>query len=375
MNFREVNLAVFRGDPLPHVFFQPRFEPWYAWHRDFGSMPAAYADMTLPQLYDHCGASMRYVQYYTGMPAPIVCSYRSPVTVERRENEHENVVVYHTPQGDLVDHQVRTQDRTWRRLAFPVRDREGLIALRYLFEHADWMFSKENFAQGDAYIADRGWPCFWVPKSPYFALAMQWMKFDDFCFAMADCPDVVEDTMRAIDDSYDPLYEQLVAAEGVRIVNFGENVHEQLLSPAWWEKYLMPFYTKRCAQLHAAGIFTHIHVDGYFQHMLSCIRHLPQHGVEALTPQPQGDMTIEQIHEHIGDKILLDGIPAVLFLEDLYSREQLMAVVEKLVRLFHPRLVLGASDEVPEGAGQEAIERVRMIGRWCAEQRLQSCAS
>ena len=29
MNFREMNLRVFQGKPLPHVFFQPRFEPWY----------------------------------------------------------------------------------------------------------------------------------------------------------------------------------------------------------------------------------------------------------------------------------------------------------------------------------------------------------
>jgi hypothetical protein len=48
-----------------------------------------------------------------------------------------------------------------------------------------------------------------------------------------------------------------------------------------------------------------------------------------------------------------------------YSREALMETVEKIVRLFHSRLILGASDEVPQGSGEEAIERVRMISEGC----------
>ena len=33
MTIKEMNLRVFRREPIPHVFFQPRFEPWFAWHR------------------------------------------------------------------------------------------------------------------------------------------------------------------------------------------------------------------------------------------------------------------------------------------------------------------------------------------------------
>ena len=40
--------------------------------------------------------------------------------------------------------------------------------------------------------------------------------------------------------------------------------------------------------------------------------------------------------------------------------------VERVVALFHPRLVLGVSDEVPQAApGAEAIDRLRMISDWC----------
>jgi len=42
-----------------------------------------------------------------------------------------------------------------------------------------------------------------------------------------------------------------------------------------------------------------------------------------------------------------------------------MACVEKVAAYFHPRLVLGVSDEVPQGSSQEAIERVRLVADWC----------
>lgn len=75
-------------------------------------------------------------------------------------------------------------------------------------------------------------------------------------------------------------------------------------------------------------------------------------------------MSIEEIKEHIGDKILLDGIPAILFLPS-YTEEELEECVEKLIDLFHPRLVLGISDELPQGASEESIKRVKWISDYC----------
>lgn len=67
----------------------------------------------------------------------------------------------------------------------------------------------------------------------------------------------------------------------------------------------------------------------------------------------------------MGNKVLLDGIPGILFLPT-YSREELMAVTEKVVALFHSRLVLGVSDEVPQGAeSEEAAVRIKMVSDWC----------
>jgi hypothetical protein len=365
MTFREMNLKVFTGEPIPHVLFQPRLEPWYDWQGRFGSLPEEYARLGLAGFYDQLRMSMRYVHYYTGVPDPVGRIWSPEVKIHEDFTETEGTRVYDTPWGELVEKHRFTVDATWREVGFPVKGRDDLRALRWLFERVRYSFSLEKFDAGSQFIGSRGEPQFWVPKSPYQALAQQWMKLEDLVYAIVDCPAEVEATMDAIDASYDPLYEQIIGSGRVRIVNFGENIHDHLFSPRYFERYLVPFFEKRSGQLRGAGIFTHVHIDGYFHSLLPYLKDLPFDGYEALTPLPQGDVLLGEVREHIGDKVLLDGIPAVMFLPT-YSREVLMQTVEQLVALFHPRLVLGVSDEVPEAApAAEAAQRLGMISDWC----------
>ncbi len=367
MNFREMNLRIFQGQPVPHPLFQPRIEPWYDWHRIFNCLPASYQSLSMREVFDRSRLSMRYMHYYTGMPDPVERIFTPEVRVREHYEGRQGTVVYETPYGDLIETLKRTPDETWRTVGFPVKNAEDLRKLRWLYARMRYRFNETAFDEGSAFVGERGVPQFWVPKSPYQALAQWWMRLEDLIYALVDCRPEVEETMRLIDQSYDELYTQLTASGKVQIINFGENLHEQLLSPRYFERYLIPFYEKRSNQLRAAGIFTHVHLDGYFHTLLKYLSSLPFDGLEALTPLPQGDVTLEEIKEHIGDKIMLDGIPAVYF-TSTYSREEVMETAEKVVKLFHPRLILGVSDEVPEGADEEAMNRVQMVADWCLTQ-------
>lgn len=362
---RELNLRIFQGGDVPRVLFQPRMEPWYAWHEEFGSLPACFRDMSLLKVYDDLGLSMRYVHYYTGMPDPVRQTYTEKVDVRHeRLPDGDALTTTSTPHGDLVERTHETVDRTWRTVGFPVKTLQDLKGLKWLLERTVYTFSAENFEQGSRFLGDRGEPQFWVPKSPYQALCQIWMKLDDFIYALHDAPGEVEEVMAAIDRAYDPLYEEIVASGQVKIINFGENIHDHLLSPAYFERYLMPWYEKRAGQLRAGGVYSHMHLDGYFKALLPYLAGMPFDGLEALTPLPQGDVSLEEMRDHIGDKVVLDGIPAVYFLP-YYPPDELARCVEKVIEYFHPRLVLGISDELPEGVDESGIDKVRWVSDYC----------
>lgn len=367
LSLQDMNLRVFQRKPIPHVFFQPRFEPWFDWHTQFKNLPPRLQGLSLLDAYDLIGASMRTVHYYTGQPDPIESRYAEEVKIERRRKDDLLKERFETPHGPLFETQKLTIDNTWRTVEFLAKKPEDLPALHWLLERRSFHFNADAFKQGAAFVGDRGVPQFWVPKSPYFALAQQLMRYEDFIYALADQRAQVEAIMGVIDASYDALYEELTASGVLRILNFGENIAMAYLSLRYFERYVIPWYEKRANQLREAGIFTHIHIDGYFRPLLPYLAHLPFDGLEALTPKPQGDVTLEEIAAAIGDKILLDGIPAVLFL-DHHRREELEACVEKIVKLFHPRLILGISDELPEAGGEESFDRMAWVSTWCLTQ-------
>lgn len=367
MTRREANLAVFERRPVEGVFFQPRIEPWLAWNKQFGNLPPRYREMEIRELFDDLGASMRYVDYYTGVAGPLSFGFGKEVEVRSQTSETAATRIVQTPHGDLTWRSVRTVDDTWREVEFPAKSLDDLRGLQWLLAHSEYRFDLETFRAGSEFVGDRGVPQFYLPKSPYQALVQSWMKLDDLVYAYHDDRQVVEATMDAIDASYDGLYEQLVAAsDEVRIVNLGENLHEQLISPAIFEAHYLPWYAKRMSQLRAAGIYTHIHVDGYFRHLLPYLSDLPFDGIEALTPAPQGDVTLDEIADATGEKVLLDLIPAVLFMAP-FTEDDLMAFVETIVSLVGDRLILGVSDELPEGGGEIAIERCRLVADWCRQ--------
>jgi hypothetical protein len=363
MTFREMNRRIFHDQPTPHVLFQPRFEPWFLRHQERGTLPERFRDSDVYDAYDSLGVSMRYIAYSTGCPMPVRGRFDPAVNVHSHEDEKGMTVVHETPKGTLTSHYGRGEDGL-RQDRHPVQNADDLEALLWLLERMTYEFDEDAFRAGAERMGDRGEPQFFVPRSPYQAMALDWMRYEDFAIAMMEASERFETAFQCIERAADPLYEQLCGFDEAHIINFGENVDARLVPRAHFEEYLIPFYARRGGQLREAGKKLTIHLDGSLAPLLPVLSDIPVDGLEALTPHPQGDVTIEEIHGNMGDKILLDGIPAVLFLAE-FPVEHLQACVEDLVNRFAPRLVLGISDELPMGAGPEAVERMEWVARYC----------
>ena len=135
--------------------------------------------------------------------------------------------------------------------------------------------------------------------------------------------------------------------------------------PGFFEECSIPYYQKRVAQLHSAGKFCHIHMDGGLRPLLPYINDSGFDAIEAATPLPQGDVTLEELKEAMGDTILMDGIPAILFLPH-YSYEELEECARKVIELFSPNLILGISDELPPVRDIEKVRFVsELVGNYC----------
>jgi len=108
-------------------------------------------------------------------------------------------------------------------------------------------------------------------------------------------------------------------------------------------------HRKRIEQFHEAGIKCAVHLDGVVQGLLPRLVQVGFDAIEALTPQPGGDLPIEKMREIANnDTVILWGaVPGILFAPP-YCWEDVKKHVEKVLECWTGTpFILGVADQVP----------------------------
>jgi hypothetical protein len=359
LNARERILAVFKGRQVDKVPWNIRHEYWYYVAKKSGKLPKKYEEASLADVCMDLGASWRcYSGYF--VKTAVEVSYEDDVQFNVERNGNIVRTRIKTPVGTLQE--VAKTDE-WglssRKLEYFLKTVDDFKALSYLLDSAEVRFNQAVYRELEKNVKDQGIVSFFFPHSPLQALILDYMGFTrTMRFLYIEGYDRLEDIMNAIERYNDKFFE-LMGNSPIEIFNLGENIDVRLTSPRLFEKFCLPIYQKRCEYLHKRGKYVHIHVDGYAKPLLPLLRRSGVDGVEALTPEPVGDMAVEDIAREFKDEIVvLDGIPFLLFLPDV-PFETLERFVRKIVKAI-PRLILGISDELPPPAD---IERVRMVSQ------------
>lgn len=357
MSVEERVLGVFEGRDVG-VPFNIRHEYWYYVNRAAGTLPPEYEGLDLADICWSWGATWRcYSGYY--VESCVRVSYEgASFRVERRGRRA--VVTIETPRGLL--RRVVAYDQ-WglssQTLEYPVKSLEDFRILESLLEGVKVEFDEEAYERLRRRVGDKGFVTYFFPHSPLQALFLDWMGIPATIRMLRLERGRVEELMEVIHEHNWRFYEVL-ARSPIRILNLGENIDVRITSPELFRRYCLPVYREVADYLHGFGKYVHVHVDGYARQLLPLLRETGLDGIEALTPKPAGDFTLEEARAALGDEmVILDGIPYLLFLPHV-SVDVLEKFVKRIVELFEGRLILGISDELPPPAD---VERVKLVSR------------
>ena len=239
-----------------------------------------------------------------------------------------------------------------------IETEEDMKIFTWIHEHTDWKFNKDIYDELFEKYCDIGAPTIFMPRVSIQDLYINTMGMENGIFALYDFPGALKKYFIALHESHMRMID-VINDSPIDIINFGDNVHCGTLTPEIFQEYVLPYYQERTEKLNSAGKFTSSHWDGDTYSLLPFAKETGLSGIEAITPKPQGDVTLEYVKQHLGDEVfLLDGIPAILF-DDIFPVEQLIETTEKIIELFAPKLVLGISDEISSTGD---IERIRIVG-------------
>ncbi|MBN2157194.1 MAG: hypothetical protein JW776_14210 [Candidatus Lokiarchaeota archaeon] len=361
----------FSHTSINRIVYSPRIYYWYLGNNLLvkkpdkylkGPVPDRFIGKTQLEIYDMLDASPRYAE--ETLYLPILSTKIKPeagihIRSKRGSKKGETITVYSTPLGVLTETKAIGGGLGAHYIEFPVKSIEDIPIMKYILDNTEFQFNQENFEEAEQLLGSRGIASLYVFSTPYQRLIKTIMGFTRTTVLLKRKPNEMIDFMAYMEEWDDKMY-NLVEKSPVRIVNFGENIDANLSPPPIFEKYLLPYYEKRVKQLRNVGIVTHIHIDGSFKQLLPYFEKLPFDGLEALTCDPQGDVTIDELSQYIGDKILLDGVPSILFLPQ-YSLEYVENYTRKVLETFSPNLILGVSDELSPNGDITKLERIRDI--------------
>jgi hypothetical protein len=366
MTRKELNLAIFEGK-AEGVLWQPRLETWIGDRMTYGTMPERFRDMSHYEIYDALRCSIRYAQSADNRFE----RYEVRDDLVRIEEQHPNhtVIKVRTPVGEIqtVYRDIWEDGRrvNHRIEEFPVKTVQDLGVASDLVERERFRGDLDGYRRTEQGVGERGEPTMFLSGSGFTDLVKNWCGLLNTIYLLHDHPAEVERFLEVCDRRDDRLMDEALKLP-CRIFNLGDHATNEFTPPPILKKYMIPRWQRIAARLHAAGRFVVSHWDGNSRTMLPYLRETHLDGVEALTPAPMGDITLEQIKDGVGDRmVVLDLLPAIDFLPNRPVKE-LLDFARRAMDMFAPRLILGISDEISQVGEIEKVEAVsRLVDEVC----------
>jgi hypothetical protein len=365
-------MKVYEGRDGADVVFQPRIKHWFEVNSSVGTLPERYRGMYLDEIYRGLDVAPREV-WVPGTRGS--AGYLGLKTIEgddvevwvrqyrglSSEGEMQDYIVteYRTPKGTMRQVERQTEHgASVYNMEYFLKDLKDIEVYKYVLQERIYEWDQRNYEWGKKRFGDIIPLRVNLQRSPLMWLFIGMMGFQRTVTMLWRHQKEIEELLMLQENEF---YKMLEACKGKPIVelHFGDNMHQDMCSPPYFKKYMIPFYKRVMPKVHEMGIYSTAHWDGFVKQLLPLVKETGLDGLECVTPLPQGDVTLEEMKEGMKGMFLRDGIPAVLMCPwtDMKTLED---HVRKLLKMFYPRLILGISDLLPANAD---IERIRFVNR------------
>jgi hypothetical protein len=241
-----------------------------------------------------------------------------------------------------------------------VKSEEDLAALRYVYSHTLWEPDYDFARQRLGQIGDQGILLCYLPKSPFMHLVALEAGIVAVTFAVAAAPDEFAETLVVMKSAFDRAA-RIAVESPAEVLMIPENLSAEMIGRRYFEQYMRAYQEEWIGEIAKAGKHSFIHMDGTLSGLLREEASTGVSVIEAMTPEPVGDLPIEQWAARAGNPrtILWGGIPGVYFTSKV-SDEEFDRHVQNVLQVMRsqPRYVLGVADQVPPDCLDYRVRRV-----------------
>jgi len=240
---------------------------------------------------------------------------------------------------------------------------EEMTLFHHLLDNLDRIrpeLDPETFAAIDSDIADDGMATASVSNSPLMYLIEMAWGLENTYFFLQDYHTEVEEILDKLHASLKRIVEATAKSSAKVIIQY-ENTSSTLLSPAIFRKYCLPYLNEYADILQKAGKIYLVHMCGLLQVFVKDFVDARFNGIADITPEPTGNLSLDEAAQRLPGKIVLGGIDPLTFINT--DREFVKREVSSLLENAKPfpGVLLGSADTTPRGTPPENFFLIRSL--------------
>ncbi len=232
-------------------------------------------------------------------------TYRNVEVVEQsyiENGESRRRQIWRTPVGEID----ATWIQDWPQKYF-LESPEDYRVMTYIAKHTEYAPAYESFQAQEAAL-----PAYIVAvprlgRTPLQTILVDYAGLSNFGLHLFELKAEVRELYDALLVNFRRLVEIVAAGPG-RYINVLENFTAETLGPRRFKDFLLPVYEETFGSFHQAGKVVGCHYDGKLALVKDLVARAPIDIIEALTPPPEGDMTLAQSRAIWPDKLFWSNI-------------------------------------------------------------------
>ncbi len=220
----------------------------------------------------------------------------------------------------------------YRRIRCMIRDEVVTAAYEGFAEAEKWM--------GQDIILRAG-----VGGSPLHQIMIHWMGVEVFSEEWIERRDEILALEKALRDNLRKVY-PILAAAPITHANFGGNEVPEVMGPPRYREFCLPLFDECAQEFHRKGKLLGSHMDGNNKAWAADVAKSGLDYVEAFTPWPDTDMTLEEALKAWPDKVLWINFPSSVHLSSIDVIKRTTRELIEAAAGTH-RLILGITEDIP----------------------------
>ena len=246
------------------------------------------------------------------------------VTHEYWENGRKRIRrTIRTPVGEIwqtLEPESAYDTSNWIREHF-IKGPDDYRVMEFMLRDAVYYDNFDAIRETQRRMGDDGLVLVRLAKIPIQEMLYQMMGMERFALDYHFRRDLFDSLHNTMLERYEELYD-LAAAAPVEIVLMGDNISSIVVGEERFRNYCMPVYKRLKEHLSGTGKRLAVHMDGRLSSLRKAIAEAELDIVEALTPEPMGDMSVKEAREAWPDKALWINFTSSMHIEEPQAIEE-----------------------------------------------------